>query len=277
MRPAVPSLLLLCCSTLCSAQLAPADPREGACAPGSTSLLVVGTYHMANPGQDAVNLEADDPSSPRRQQELAVLLDRLARYQPTRVAIEATYGRSPWLGRYKDWLAGNYQLGKNEIELVGFQLARRAGLTEVSAVDFPMWMDGRIPDEIDYNWTPPASSKQEPATKAAPNPEEELLRQSTVLEYIRHLNSPEYMAKDHAVYMSLLRVDTSSNAPFAQTNTLTNWYKRNFRIFTNLYRVSRPGEQRILLLIGAGHLTILRQLAIDSPDFCLADIGAVLD
>jgi hypothetical protein len=59
-----------------------------------------------------------------------VLLDRLARYQPTRVAIEATYGRSPWLARYRDYLASNYQLGKNEIELVGFQLARR-GIDEM--------------------------------------------------------------------------------------------------------------------------------------------------
>lgn len=277
MRHAVPVILLLACSTAGSAQLAPADPGERACAPGATSLLILGTYHMANPGQDAVNIEADDPTSPRRQQELAVLLDRVARYQPTRVAIEATYGRSPWLARYQEWLAGNYQLGKNEIELVGFQLARRAGLTEVSAVDFPMWMDGRIPDEIDYNWKPPATGKTNAATAAAPHPEEELLRRSTVVEYIRHLNSDEYMRNDHAMYMSFLRADTTSNAPFAQTNTLLNWYKRNFRIFTNLYRISRPGEERILLLIGSGHLTILRQLAIDSPDFCLVDTGVLLD
>jgi hypothetical protein len=32
----------------------------------------------------------------------------------------------------------------------------------------------------------------------------------------------------------------------------------------------------VLLLIGSGHLTLLRQLAIDSPDFCLVDTGQVL-
>ena len=110
-----------------------------------------------------------------------------------------------------------------------------------------------VPDEIDYTWKPPvpAASKADSAPKAAPNPEQELLRQSTVLEYIRHLNSEEYMRPDHATYMSFLRADTTSNEPFAQTNALTNWYKRNFRIFTNLYRISRPGEQRVLLLIGS--------------------------
>ena len=99
MRQFLSLVLLLLCSAPCLAQLAPRDPRDGACAPGATKLLIVGTYHMANPGQDAVNLDADDPTSPRRQQELAQLLDRLALYQPTRVAVEATYGRSPWLAR----------------------------------------------------------------------------------------------------------------------------------------------------------------------------------
>lgn len=275
MRHAVATLVLLLFPTVCPAQLAPADPEERSCAAGATSLLIIGTYHMANPGQDAVNLEADDPTSARRQSELGELLDRLARYQPTQVAIEATYGRSPWLARYRDWLAGNYQPGKNEIELVGFPLARRAGLPEVSAVDFPMWMDGRIPDEIDYDWKPPVPAAGKP-TAAEPNPEQDLLRRSTVVEYIQHLNSAEYMLKDHAGYMSLLRADTTSNAPFTQSNTLLNWYKRNFRIFTNLYRISRPGGKRILLLIGSGHLSILRQLAIDSADFCLVDTGVLL-
>lgn len=256
--------------------LAPFDQHDADCAPGSDLLLIIGTYHMANPGQDAINLAVDDPASPQRLQELGLLLDRLARYQPTRVAIEATYGRSPWLARYREYLAGTYQLGKNEIELVGFQLARRVGLTEVSAVDYPMWMDGRVPDEIEYNWRPPAVEGSAAGSKATASPEEELLRRSTVLEYIRHLNSDEYMRTDHAVYMKFLRADTTSNSPFAQTNQLTNWYKRNFRIFTNLYRISGPGPERVLLLIGSGHLKILRQLAIDSPDFCLVDTGLVL-
>ena len=256
--------------------LAPVDRRDSACSPESTRLLIVGTYHMANPGQDAVNLAVDDPTSPQRSRELAELLDLLARFQPTRVAIEATYGRSPWLARYREYLAGTYQLGKNEIELVGFQLARRAGLTEVSAVDYPMWMDGRVPDEIDYDWRPPIVAAAAAVKPAASNPEEELLRRSTVLEYIRHLNSDDYMRADHAGYMKLLRPDTTGNSPFAQANLLTNWYKRNFRIFTNLHRISGTGSQRVLLLIGSGHLTLLRQLAIDSPDFCLVETARVL-
>ncbi|HUR98670.1 MAG TPA: hypothetical protein VMZ26_11450, partial [Pyrinomonadaceae bacterium] len=34
-------------------------------------ILILGTYHMANPGQDIFNMQADDVTSAKRQQEMA--------------------------------------------------------------------------------------------------------------------------------------------------------------------------------------------------------------
>lgn len=255
----------------------PRDPDDYACGAGASPILVLGTFHMSNPGLDAVNLKADDPRSPKRQQEITDLLDRLARYKPTRIAIEATYGRSPWLAKYRDYVAGRYELGANEIEQIGFRLGKKLGLGELTAVDFPMWMDGRVPDEIDYDWKPPASEAQaSSATPAEPNPEDELLRRSTVVEYLRHINSDEYTRTDNAFYVQMLRPDSTGNAPYRNTDLVTNWYKRNLRIFTNIYRTTNLGTDRVLLVIGSGHVPILSRLAIDSPDFCLVNTEAIL-
>jgi hypothetical protein len=56
----------------------------------------------------------------------------------------------------------------------------------------------------------------------------------------------------------------SSPAIYVRADLVTNWYKRNLRILTNLNRVTEVGKDRVLLLIGSGHLAILRQLANDS-------------
>jgi len=56
-------------------------------------ILVLGTYHMANPGHDIHNMQADDVLSPRRQQEIAQLIEVLRRFHPTKIAIEADVGR----------------------------------------------------------------------------------------------------------------------------------------------------------------------------------------
>ena len=52
------------------------------------TVMILGTYHMANPGGDAVNFEADDVLAPKKQRELQQLVKPLARFRPTKIAIE---------------------------------------------------------------------------------------------------------------------------------------------------------------------------------------------
>src|SRR5689334_1114361 len=66
-----------------------------ACAAQTTArpeILVLGTYHMVNPGHDLYNMQADDVQSPKRQQEIAELIETLKKFHPTKVAIEADLG-----------------------------------------------------------------------------------------------------------------------------------------------------------------------------------------
>jgi len=74
----------------------------------------------------------------------------------------------------------------------------------------------------------------------------------------------------------MLLPNRSTPAIYARADLVTNWYKRNLRILTNLNRVTEMGKDRVLLLIGFGHLAILRQLASDSNYFCVVDPEAHL-
>src|SRR6266576_5647931 len=76
-------------------------------------ILVLGTYHMANPGHDIHNMQADDVLSPKRQQELTQLIEVLKRFHPTKIAIEAEVGNQRVPQQYSDYLAGKYVLSRN--------------------------------------------------------------------------------------------------------------------------------------------------------------------
>src|SRR5437899_1468283 len=52
-------------------------------------VLVLGVYHMANPGHDIFNMKADDVLAPKRQTEIAQLIEVLKRFHPTKIAVEA--------------------------------------------------------------------------------------------------------------------------------------------------------------------------------------------
>ena len=56
----------------------------------------------------------------------------------------------------------------------------------------------------------------------------------------------------------------------------TAWYNRNLRIFHNIqHATSGPGD-RILIVIGSGHVPILRHAAQASPEYELVEVCDVL-
>jgi hypothetical protein len=74
---------LLWLSTLFSISLAQ-TPASSAPA----QVMMLGTYHFGNPGQDLHNMKADNVLTPKKQAELADVAARLARFKPTEMAVE---------------------------------------------------------------------------------------------------------------------------------------------------------------------------------------------
>ena len=64
-----------------------AQPAAAA-APAVTDVMVLGTWHFGNPGNDLHNVEADDVRKPARQAELEALAAAIAAYRPTKIVIE---------------------------------------------------------------------------------------------------------------------------------------------------------------------------------------------
>jgi hypothetical protein len=246
--------------------------QEHSCAGNTSKIMILGTYHMNNPGLDTYNLKADDVLSDRRQKEIDEVLGKLQRFNPTKIAFEGQYNEDYWTSRYKEYLAGTYQLGRNEIEQIAFKLAKRLGHAAIYPVDYEMWMDGRVPAEIADPVVKPKPSQPANAGPVEPpdwiKQREELFKKSTVLEYLRFLNSDEGRRPDHASYMDMLLPD-DTNAPYGRADLVANWYKRNLRIFVNVNRIAKSPGDRILLVIGSGHETILADFARSSTYFCL--------
>lgn len=53
-----------------------------------SKVMILGSYHMHNPGADVVNVEADDVLAPKRQEELKAIVQMLKEFQPTMIALE---------------------------------------------------------------------------------------------------------------------------------------------------------------------------------------------
>jgi hypothetical protein len=275
MRLLVASLVLALTPTLFAQADCPSDRR---------ALLILGTFHMKPSGQDAV-YQKSNITTAARQQEIEALVEKLARFRPTKVAIESARDSSVWNDRYAAWRRGDAALGTNEIEQIGFRLAKRMDLPALTPVDYPMWMNGLTPIERHEPKKKPAAAAPAPATSTPSGQMSEVQQQiakdeahfasHTIAEYLAHLNAPERAAINHDWDVMSNLVPGDGIALYSNTDLVTNWYKRNLRIFTNVLDASAPGD-RILLLIGAGHKHILGEWAARHSDVCDVDEAAYL-
>jgi len=242
MRRLLPFLAVLALS-LCSQAQSDARPE----------ILVLGTYHMANPGRDVVNMQADDVLAPKRQQEIAQLIEVLKKFHPTKIAIEADVGSERVAKQYSDYLAGKYTLTRNEDDQIGYRLAKELGHRAVYPVDesgdFP-WK--RVVNYAKANGLEPKFNAIQANWGAEVKELDEFLHSHTVLETFDYMNSDAAAAKGVASYYACVPIGDPED--YAGPDLLAAWYQRNIRIYHNIVNLIDSSNDRILVIYGAGHL-----------------------
>jgi hypothetical protein len=235
-------------------------------------VLVLGTWHMANPGRDIFNMKADDVMAPKRQAEVARVIEVLERFRPTKVAVERNVGDERTAKDYADYLAGRHELTRNEIEQIGFRLARELGHAAVHTVD----ADGEFPYPRLVNYAKATGRSKEmdaisDAFGAEVKAQGEHLASHTILETLLYVNAEEKIARDLGLYQRMAHLGEPGD--WAGADLLADWYRRNARIFTNVTRlVESPGE-RVLVIFGSGHLGWLRQAVASDPTLRLRTLA----
>lgn len=238
-------------------------------------VLVVGTYHMSNPRLDPVNVTADDVLAPKRQREIEQLAAKLATFRPTKVAVEIPYGRdSVSNSLYRQYLAGTYALDRTEMQQLGFRVAKAAGLPRVHGVDFDLDVNlaSVMVWAVTHGQPELATAAQSLSTRLLAEADS-MMKHATVTEIITALNSARADSA-HAIYLAALRVGADTSYPGA--TAAARWYERNLKITSNILRVIDSPTDRVLVIIGAAHGPILRELLERVPGVRLVSTTSAL-
>ena len=239
-------------------------------------VLVIGTYHMSNPGLDPISVRADDVLSPRRQGEIDQLADKLAQFRPTKVAVEIPFGRdSTSNALYRRYLGGSHALDRTEMQQLGFRVARRAGLPRIHGVDHDL--DVNVAAVMVWALThgqPELATAAQSLSARLLAEADSMMRNASVGAIVSALNSARADSA-HGIYMAALRVGADTSYPGA---TMTaRWYERNLRIASNILRLVESPSDRVLVIIGAAHGPILRELLARVPGVRVVPPGTALD
>lgn len=266
---------------LLSAAPALAEPQA---APAPIQVMIVGTYHFANPGQDVNNARIAPMTTPQKQAELEAVAERLARFNPTTVAVERVAADPDTLldQVYPRFDAAMLASNPDERVQIGYRLAARLGLDRVYAIDEQSETRDYFPFGDVLDWLKAHDQMATFERLNAPIAEamadlERRQHTESVAALLADMNRPDHPIDgaegQAAFYYGILAVGDGRSQPGAALNA--GWYERNARIFAKLAVVARPGD-RIVVVYGAGHNFWLRHFVSMTPGFELVEASPYL-
>ena len=270
---------------LAPAQTAPAGPK------GKIKVYLVGTFHFNGAPTDVVDRGKTDMSANSRQQELDDIIRRLAQTKADKVFVEQMPGQQAYLdSTYARYRQRQFALRNNEVFQIGFRLADRLNRPRVYCADAPGVFDygaavayarqhgqeqvlvspfsDEQPDSLSRLIAARTGIALGRALRDQPN---ETLRQKLI-----RMNSPAFMQANMDGYMLRLnQIGSATN--YVGADLGGEFYKRNMRIYTALLRaVDVQRDRAIVLLVGAGHVSFLRQQLQYNSLFEVQDVVPLL-
>lgn len=242
-------------------------------------IMVVGAYHMGNPGQDVVNAEIDSVLTLERQAELDDVAKALSKFNPTAIAVERISEAPDYIDeKFQTYAPKDLAEKADERYQIAYRLADMTGVDRVFGID-----EQPSDDEPDYfpfgklvahaevtdqeeDLTAQIAMAQEMATRFS-----EMQSSMSVAELL--MDSNYGPMSGHDFYYDTFFYDRGEDQPGAELQAY--WFMRNAKIFSKLIQVSEPGD-RIVVVYGAGHKYWLDHFAENTNGFSKVEVRPYL-
>lgn len=235
-------------------------------------VMIVGTFHMANPNKDLHNVNSQDVLTEDAQRQLNTISEQLSKFNPTKVMVE--WPKQITSERYESYLKGELPESRNEVVQLGFRLAKDNQLQHVIGID----SDGSFPYQQLKEW---AEANNKTSILDATNEMgkyitskiETMQNTKHLSEILSFTSSPDYAAFGQSYYSKMLLIGKDKEQPGAKL--VSEWASRNYRICAKLLQNLADGE-RAIVFYGSGHLYYLRRCVIDTPGVSLVEASDYL-
>ncbi len=256
--------LVLAATAFAAAGCLAADPASGSTHP---RVMVLGTFHFEGSTSDLISVGMGDLLTPDRQAQIETVVERLARFAPTKILVELLpEHEADFNALYRAYRAGQRALAANECQQLGMRLAHRLGHDRLFAIDHRQDMDfdrvlaaGAAAGQTDR-----LARFQERMGEIQTVVSEAQGPGKTVLDALRWHNGDWGLA-GNAPYLELAVLGSREDPAGAEV--VGAWYERNLKIFANVARALDGPEERALVIIGSGHLAQLASFFDQSPEF----------
>ena len=257
-----------------------------------SDLLLLGTFHFANPGLDIVKTKSVDILGPEAQADLEALTDKVARFHPTKIFVEVEWSRQEELDElYKQYLNGTYEAYirakfpasrhsfylKNEIMQLAFRTGKKAKVPRIYGLDYSntSFPFDSVQKAMQQAHQESLIKQIQDRFKAVEAEQNQKLTTLSLTRILLDFNTPQSLAENKGVYLDLLN-RAGSVESFAGSYLVSEWYRRNLYMYSVLQKTVIPTDVQVLVLVGAGHAAMMREFVQYDSRFQLKELKDVL-
>lgn len=251
-------------------------------------VYLVGTFHFDGAAGDVYQSVRQDMKTPENQRQLDELARRLAKAAPDKIFVEWTPDRQGYLDTtYQLYLRNQFDLGNSEVYQVGYRLGKLLGRQRIYCAD----AGGGFLDDSLVAYA--AQHHQGDILTDLNHPKDSVARLisariGAIYSYYRPApvhsladvilanNTPEVIAAAADQY-NLVYARIGEGEEYPGADMASDIYRRNMRIFTNiLRRTDVMHDKAILVYMGSGHISFLKEIFSSSLLFEVEDVGPLL-
>ncbi|QBQ40629.1 hypothetical protein E2P86_05455 [Sphingobacterium psychroaquaticum] len=252
-------------------------------------VVLLGTYHFNNPGNDMVKQKDRNILSQKNQEDLdhVTSLISASAYKPDQIFVESYFSQKNQLNaHYQLYLNNKYNLftdtvknarmkryySEGETFQLGFRLAKKVKHKELYPIDSLLEMRFDILLK-EVNANPELKKEFEQINKSL---SDNCLDGDNLSDVFLCLNEKAKLDNNLGFYITFANKMMRGKEYFG-ANLVTDWYKRNLIMYANIQNQLKPDTKTIFVLVGTGHAAIFRTFFEMDKKFELVDLTEIFN
>ncbi len=241
-------------------------------------IVLLGTVHLTPSTSDIYKNKKIDLNSPEKQKEIQAVVNNLVAFKPSQICLEYPMEYQWEMDSiYNSYTTGGYKLKDNERDLLGFQAVKKLGIKSPTCINYSF---GKFDAGPVSNFAIQNNQKNilDLLHHSGSNFTTEMdskLTQLTLQEFLIYCNSKDALQTNLGLYTKYFtRIGKDTN--YVGADLVADWYSTNIHIYSNILRIIKPTDKRIVVIFGQGHIPILRHLFDNNSDFEVVEVKNIL-
>jgi len=254
------------------------------------NVILLGTYHFNNPGNDAVkNIERNILT-----EESQIGLDQItnsiiSKFKPDQIFVESNFNKKEDLNnKYQLYLKNQYNQFADTIKKprmkrfytegetfqLAFRLAKKANIRQIFPIDSLIEMRFDILQK-EMNSNPKTKKLFEEKASIMSQASNKCLGKTLLKDVFICLNEKSDLDANKGFYISIAN-KINTDGKYFGSNLVADWYKRNLIMYANIQNQLDSQSKNIFVLVGTGHAAMLKEFFENDENFNLIDIDKIL-